>query len=260
MRSWSREPTLHFFLIGALLFVVHGAFVGDARTIEVTAGVKADLARRFIDLNGRRPSRAELDRALVDWKRDEALYREALRDGLESQDATIRTVLADKVRARAALAAPKREPSQGDLDRWLEGHRALYEIPLRYEFEFVAFARNASAARELESYEQALTSGAQPNQLGRPIAGAALSSGELRVRFGSMFADAVARFPLGTWQRFEGEDQRLLVRVKRTLGGLPVAEELRARLIADWSRAMEQREVDRAVQQIVDRYRFEERP
>ena len=88
-----REPTVHFFLLGALLFLLHHLIVGAPRTVAVTPGVRAEVARRFKDHNGRPPSDAEVEAALRDWKRDEALYREALRDGLDRDDATIRTVL-----------------------------------------------------------------------------------------------------------------------------------------------------------------------
>lgn len=257
---WFKEPLLHFFVIGAALFVAHGVCVGERRTIVVTTGVRAYVARRFKDQTARAPSSAELTKALAEWKREEALYREALRDGLEREDATVRTVLADKVRARAALQIPTRQPSTEELERWLETHRSLYETPRRYEYELLTFAKTRSDERQLEQCEQALAAGREPSQLGRPLLGGMLTLEELRGRLGASFADQIAGLPLGHWQRFEGAEQWWLGRVTRTLGGQPSAEELRPRLIADWSRATEQRAVDRAVQQIVDRYRFEERP
>ncbi len=69
------EPTLHFFLIGLLFFVVHQEIVGDPRTIVVDPALKSDLARRFRDQNGRAPNAAELDTALDAWKREGALSR-----------------------------------------------------------------------------------------------------------------------------------------------------------------------------------------
>ena len=50
---WTRDPTLRFFAIGALLFVVHRVATGDPRVIAVTPGVRADLERRFRDHRGR---------------------------------------------------------------------------------------------------------------------------------------------------------------------------------------------------------------
>ena len=42
-------------------------------------------------------------------------------------------------------------------------------------------------------------------------------------------------------------------------GGLPSADELHKRLVADWLYAEHTRATDQAVQAIIDRYRFEER-
>ena len=109
---------MHFLAIGMLLFVGHRLVTGDPRAVAVTPGLKAELARRFRDSHdGRAPSAQELAGELRGWERDEALYREALRDRLDRNDGTIRTVLADRVRARAALGVPKREPTDADLDR-----------------------------------------------------------------------------------------------------------------------------------------------
>jgi hypothetical protein len=255
------EPTVHFFAVAAILFVAHRIVVGDPRVIMVTAGVKADLARRFRDRTGRAPSPSELDGELRTWKRDEALYREALRDRLDRDDAAVRTVLADRARARAALGTPMRHPSDADLDRWLETHRSLYERPRRYDYETVAFSRAERAAPEQrERYEQSLKRGADARSLGRPIVGGNLTGPELQERVGPGLAARIQSLPVGEWHRIdEGDENLLLARLNAVEGGLPDADELRKRLVADWSFDQQQRATDEAVQAIVDRYRFEER-
>src|SRR5512141_907447 len=96
LRRALAEPLFHFLVLGALLFVAHRLIVGDPRSIVVSAGVRADLERRFRDANhGRAPTAAELNREIRTWERDEALYREALRDRLDRNDSTIRALLAD---------------------------------------------------------------------------------------------------------------------------------------------------------------------
>ena len=96
-----REPALHFFVLGALLFGAHHLVAGEPHTIVVTPGLKADLARRFRDDHGRQPTAAEQARALRDWQRDEALFRQALAEKLDQNDRAIRAILIDKLRARA---------------------------------------------------------------------------------------------------------------------------------------------------------------
>ena len=187
------EPIVHFFVLGALLFVAHRLVVGDPRVVVVTPGVRAEVARRFRDSHERPPSPSELEEALGAWKRDEALYREALRDRLDRNDATIRTVLADRVRARASIGAPPPEPTAAELDRWFATHRSLYETPRRYDYGTVAFPRaEKTAAAEREKYERALKGGADPRTLGRPIVGGDLTAEELGERVGPALAARIA--------------------------------------------------------------------
>jgi hypothetical protein len=65
--------------------------------------------------------------------------------------------------------------------------------------------------------------------------------------------------PVGRWQRLEGDRDLLLVRVNAVDGGLPSADELHQRLIADWMYAEHKQATDQAVQAIVAKYRIEAR-
>lgn len=255
-----REPVVHFFLIGALLFTAHRIFVGDERVIVVTSAIRADVKRRFVDQYGRQPNAVELMGALDAWRRDEALYREALHEGLDREDATIRGVLADKLRFRAAVTASGRAPTPAELTRFFEAHRARYESPLRYDYDLVAFSKSPIGERELTDLERAIAAGRDASGLGRPIAGGTLTRDELIGQFGASFAEALTKLPLGRWQRLATDDRLLLARVNRTVGGLPSESELHEQLVADWSHAVEQEAVDRATAAIVQRYRFEDRP
>ncbi len=254
------EPVVHFFAVGALLFVAHRLVVGDPRVVTVTPGVKAEVERRFRDSHERPPTPAELEEALGAWKREEALYREALREGLDRSDATIRTVLADRVRARASVGTPQREPTAAELEHWFATHRSLYETPRRYDYGTVAFPKaEKTAAAEREKYERALKGGADPRTLGRPIVGGNLTAEELGERVGPGLAARIASLPVGRGERFENEKDLLLVWVNAIEGGLPSVDELHRRLRADWLYAEHAQATDQAVQAIIDRYRFEER-
>jgi hypothetical protein len=248
-------------VIGSLLFVGHRMVVGDPRVVVVTPGVTADVERRFRDGHGRPPSPTELDDELRRWERNEALYREALRDGLDRNDDTIRTVLADRVRERASHGIPKREPSAADLESWLATHRSLYETPRRYDYGAVAFPRaEKSAAAEREKYARAVSEGADPKTLGRPIVGGDLTAEDLRARLGPALAAQVQGLPVGQWQRLEQDRELLLVRLNAVGGGLPSANELHERLVADWMYAEHKQATDQAVQAIIGKYRIEARP
>ena len=256
------EPVVHFFALGVLLFVAHRLFVGAPRTVVVTPGVRAELSRRFQDANGRTPSGDELAVEVHKWEIDEALFREAWRDHLERDDPGIRAILVDKMRMRAALEVPKREPPDAELDAWLAAHRGLYQTSPRYDFEFIAIPKAEARAREqLDAFDQAIKDGKNPASLGRPVIGGNLSADELKARVEPELAGALPRLAPGGWRRIETAKSLILARVKNVDSGVPTRERLGAQLIADWKRITEKEAVDRVLQRtVLDRYRFEEQP
>jgi hypothetical protein len=259
------EPLTHFFALGLLLFVAHRLFVGAPRTVVVTPQVRAELSRLYQEMNGRPPDAAELATEVRKWEVDEALSREALRDHLDRDDPGIRTILADKMRLRAAFEVPKREPTDAELDAWLAAHRALYATAPVYDFEFVTFAKSdprAPAARE--EFERGLAQGKDPANLGRPVIGGNLSAEDLKGRGDRIEPELAARIPglaPDAWQRLETPKNLVLARVKGVGGGMPTRQQLGPRLVADWKRVTQQEAVDAILQRtVLDRYRFEERP
>jgi hypothetical protein len=140
-----REPTVHFFALAAALFAVQGLAAGDGRTIVVTPALTADIVRRLHDQLGRAPSRKEAEAAIEAWQTDEAVYREAVRDGLDRNDPTVRSVLIGKIRERALLQARIPEPTQTELDEYLAAHRAQFETPLIYEHQYVVLPKSERA-------------------------------------------------------------------------------------------------------------------
>jgi hypothetical protein len=264
--AWARkatrlvsEPTIHFFIIGAVIFLAHRLIAGDPRTIIVGPAVRTDLARRFRDRFDRSPSTAEIDTALQSWKLEESLYREALCDGLDREDPMVRTLLINKVRERAALQSPVREPTEAELQQWLAEHRNLYEMPLVYEHEYAVFPKNAPAAeQQRERYERALRAGATPAKLGLRTVAANVRRERIEEEFGAELAKRICSLPVGDWHPLENQNNLVLVRMIRIEGGLPGHVALRDRLVMDWKSTMQQKAVDRAAQAIEARYRFRE--
>jgi hypothetical protein len=256
-----REPILHFFVLGVLLFVVHRLVVGNPRVIVVSAGLRADMERRFRDQLGRRPTLVELEKALDAWKRDEALYREALLLRLDRDDPAVRVALVNNLRMRAMQEAPKHEPTDADLDQFLALHRKDYELPLRYDFEMVAFPRAGSPAELLRSnYQRALAAGSKPSTLGRPILSGTLAREDLTEKFGAALSASICGLAPGQWQALENQESLLLVRVNGIEGGLPSRNSLRERLTYDWISAVKQQAIDHMVEDVFRRYRVEVRP
>lgn len=253
-----REPTLHFFVLAALLLAGQRLVSGDGRTIVLAPALKADLERRYQDQMGRAPTKAEADAYIEGWKTDEALYREALREGLDREDPTVRNVLIGKMRDRALLQTHVVEPTEAELQDYLARHRDQFETPLVYEYEAVAFAKTApDAAAERAKDEPQLRAGATPASLGLRSTAAHVSRERIEQEFGPEVADKLVRLPPGQWQELETSDRLLLVKLSRVEGGLPPPELLHAELLAGLKGEREQQAVAKVVRAITDRYRFE---
>jgi hypothetical protein len=252
-----REPTLHFFAVAAAVLLGQRLVVGDPRTIELTPALKADLLRRYQDQLSRPPTSTEADAFMGAWKADEALYREALREGIDRDDATVRAVLIGKMRERALLQRRIPEPTEAELKQYLEEHRSQFEAPLIYEHEVVAFPKADPTAKEQRAkHWPKLSEGATPASLGLRSTAANVNRERIEQDFGIEVAEKLIRLPPSQWHELETADRLLLVKLIRIHGGLPEPQVLRARLVAGWKGAMQQKAIAEVTRAIAARYRF----
>jgi hypothetical protein len=258
LRRWLREPVLHFFLAGILLFAVDHWRGGDPRTIVASVGVRQDLARRFEDSHGRPPSPSELRAELEGWTKEEALYREALRAGLDRDDANVRRVLVSKMYSLAESEVALREPTQEELDEWFLREKGRYEKPRRYDFEFLSFSRgDPQEDLLLARFEESLAKGENVHSLGRPTTGGNLTVDVLKKRLAPKLARKIVDLDPGKWTRIDGDDESWLVLLKNVSGGLPEQAAIRSTLVSDWKLAQRKEGVDRILQETVNRYDVE---
>jgi PPIC-type PPIASE domain len=255
-----REPTLHFFVLAAAALLGQRLIAGDPRVIELTPALEADLLRRYRDQLSRPPTQAEADAMMAAWKADEALYREALRQGLDRDDPAVRNLLIAKMRERLLLQTRLREPTAADLQQYLEQHRDQFESPLIFEHEYVTFdARDPHGAAERARLLQKLTAGATPASLGLRSTAANVSRERITQDFGPDIAERIAHLTPGQWTELSTSDRSLLVKLIRIQGGLPEPEILNAQLGAAWKAENAQRALQRAVESVAGRYRFQEK-
>src|SRR3954464_10850828 len=109
---------LHFLLIGVALF---GAYrwvsPGDSggRRVVITQGVADDLVAQHVAAKGREPSTTELNHLIESYVRDEILYREGVRLGLERDDIVVKRRVRQKIEMIAEGAPSTRAPPAGVL-------------------------------------------------------------------------------------------------------------------------------------------------
>lgn len=144
-----REPLVHFLVAGLAIFAVLSWRVQPddpaSRVIDLSREDQARLSVNFAEVMGRPPTQAELDALIQRWVREEVLYREALRLGLEEGDAVVRKRLAQKMDVIAASAADAEKPDNATLAKWLRDHPDRFAQDMQLTFDQLYFTSRGRA-------------------------------------------------------------------------------------------------------------------
>jgi len=100
LRTWFREPLLHFLAAGAAIFLLYRLVGGGEegpREIVVSEAQIESLADGFARTWMRPPTAAEIRGLVDDYIREEVYYREAMTLGLDRDDTVIRRRLRQKM-------------------------------------------------------------------------------------------------------------------------------------------------------------------
>ena len=253
IRQLLTEPMLHFVLIGIALF---GAYrwlsPGDVegRRVIITQGVVDDLVTQHVAAKGRRPSSIELNRLIDLYVRDEILYREGARLGLDRDDIVVKRRVRQKIELMAEEDAGTRTPTETDLAAYLSAHQDRFTQPAILTFEQVYLGPADSgpdAVRIVAVTGDALRKGTDPMHLGRPTLLArqmAETPADLVARdFGEAFVVALEQAPVGEWTGpVDSSFGSHYVRVSaRTAAVSPSLDAVRAAVIREWENDRRQR-------------------
>lgn len=245
MRALLRDPLLHFLLLGAGLFALYRLVAGEdvaPKEIFVAARTIEGLADNWQRTWQRPPTQTELDRLVDDYVREEVLYREALAAGLDRDDTIVRRRLRQKMEFVSEDLAAQAEPTDQELQTYLDQHPDAFRLPTRVSFEHIYFSRDRrgeSAGKDAASVLARLQSSARAPEaasLGDPIALAPRYDGiavdELDRLFGDGFAAQLIEMPPGVWAGPSESGYGLhLVRVTEVIpGALPALGEIRAQV------------------------------
>ena len=209
IRKFLGEPMLHFVLIGVAFF---GAYrwvsPGDAaeRRIAVTQGVVDDLVTQHVAARGREPSTTELNHLIESYVREEILYREGVRLGLERDDIVVKRRVRQKIEMIAEEDASTRAPTDADLFAYLTANQARFVQPAILTFDQVfigQFRSGPGVVHVVAVTREALRKGADPEELGKPTLlphRMTRTPADLVARdFGASFAAALEKVPVGEW-------------------------------------------------------------
>ena len=201
LRQVTREPLVHFMIVGAALFAFGGFFGGvDAtdRRITLDEAQVAQLANRWQQTWRRPPNASELDGMIREHIKDEIYFREAVRLGLDSDDPIIRRRLRTKMEFLATAEVENSVPADAELKRYYSANRARYAADPAYSFDQRYYGENETKAR---AAVEALNAGQSPPVLLIPLPAAMekASSSDIDREFGDGFATNLRSLPIARW-------------------------------------------------------------
>ena len=248
IRTLLGEPMLHFLLIGIGLFAAYQWMApGDSPgRIVVTQGVVDDLVTQHVAAKGREPSSTELNHLIESYIRDEVLYREGVKLGLDRDDIVVKRRVRQKVELIAEEDASTRTPTDADLSAYVAANPARFVQPAILTFEQV-FLGPSTSGPAVVVISQALRNGTDPEALGKPTLlplRMTRTPADLVARdFGDAFAAALEKAPVGEWagpidSSFGAHYVRV---VDRTPAAAPQLAAVRDQVVREWENERRQR-------------------
>jgi hypothetical protein len=257
--AWTREPLLHFVVIGLALFALDGAVIGsgegDAHTIVVSTQVDRDAKELFKASRGRLPTAEELSALRRVWLDNEVLYREGIALQVDKGDTAIRERVIFK--ALSVVEANTRLPPADDavLRDWFEKHRDKYDEPVRFDFQEAVLSGDASEPA-VRAFVAALNGGTP----GDAKAGLRVFKGRPHVNlvqsYGAEFARALEQATPGEWSAQTTRDGWRAVRLDAITPPKPALyESVRPVVRQDWTDAVLSEQRSAAVRALAKKYR-----
>jgi len=250
MKRLLREPLLHFLLIGAALFVLYGLLnrgqSGAPREIVISEARVEALAENFATVWMRPPTAVELKGLIDDYVAEEVYYREAVAMGLDQDDTVIRRRLRQKMEFISEDVAAATEPTEAQLQAYLEQHADKFALPATLTFQQVYLSperRREAVRADAEKLLAELQAGrgpADPTEAGDatllPATMEAASPQVIVNTFGEEFARQIDEAAVGQWSGpIESGFGLHLVKVsERVAGSAPSLAEIRPIVLREW--------------------------
>ena len=255
--GWTREPLLHFVILGAVLFGADHLIAtrsDDPRVIVVDAAVDQQAIKVFKDARGRAPNADELYSLRKVWLDNEVLYREGLAMQLDKGDPAIR----DRVifKELSVIDASTKLPAFDDktLRSWFERNRVKYDEPARFDFQEAVLSGDKSESA-VRAFVHSLNAGTTPDaQAGLRVFNGRPHS-NLVQSYGEEFAKALETLSAGEWRALTSREGLRVVRLEGTTPAKPANfDDLRGVIQQDWTDATLAEQRSAAVRALTKKY------
>src|SRR6185295_8212899 len=213
MKKLLHEPLVHFLLLGLLVFAGFRFSsrneAGEPGKIVVTQAQLESLVNGFTRTWQRPPTTLELEGLIREYIREEVCTREALALGLDKDDSVIRRRLRQKLEFISDSVASQAEPSDEELQKYLQAHAESFRGQRQFTFSQVYLDPQKHGENLNRDINQILSELRQAGSkldlstLGDPLLleqnFAAVSVGEVSKQYGEKFTAKLAEVPVGEW-------------------------------------------------------------
>jgi peptidyl-prolyl cis-trans isomerase C len=243
LKRWLQEPLLHFLLIGAALFALFYQVADPEAVSDNRIVISEQDIDRMINLFERRlqrlPTELELNGLVEGHIREEVLYREALAMGLDQDDTIVRRRMAQKVEFMFNDLVDAAEPTDEELQQYLDGNPDKFIESARTSFTHVYLSADERGDKVMTDAQQLLVAlnskqdPIDPDTAGDPFMFGYTfdnqSNHQISRIFGSDFAASLASLAAGSWQGpvASGYGRHLVYINDRTESWLPPLADIR---------------------------------
>ncbi|WP_456836793.1 peptidylprolyl isomerase [Bradyrhizobium sp. USDA 4486] len=231
----SREPLLHFTLLGAIIFGIDAVLhppAKDEKVITVTKAMRQSFIDNFDEDKERAPSEAQLQKMIDSWVASEILYREGKALAIDRGDETIRDRIAYKMQLLIFDQIRVTRPSDEQLQAWFAENHGRFDEPERVSFYITPPTDQETAQRQLDDITQQRES-EELQKLTRAILGRPVES--LAASFGDSFRDGLLAMPQGEWKLLQSKDGWHVARLdSRQAGNLASLDNVRDEAARNW--------------------------
>jgi hypothetical protein len=268
IKTWLREPLVHFLAIGALIFLSFHLWSGGGpgtNRIVITPGQVESMTARFLRTWQRPPSDAELKGLIDDHVRGVMAAREAMSLGLDQDD----TIIQRRLRQKLEFLAEDMNfasPTEAELRDWLDRHPETFRIETRLAFRQV-YLNPEKHGTALEQDAQALLSrlsAAGPEADIGNLGDALILPRQLQLTaesgissmFGQEFAESLLSLETGRWTGpvHSGFGLHLVYIAQRESSRIPELSEVRMAVEREFLADRRKQALEAMYQGLLERY------
>ncbi len=247
------EPLLHFLVLSLAIYLL----VDDApepRQILVEPTLIEQFELDYHAMYGQQPNEEELGKYIKAWISEEALYLEGVEMGIEDQDPVIRQTIINKMYNLLQNSKIISEPTNEEINDFYHENSHQYAVPENFAFQIVLLDSQSTEA-QIETRLNELNISSFDSSFDEPLV---RDREFIEEYYSKSLADELKERGIqgnNDWFYFHDSRKKYLVKsVGYREQAIPEFEDILDRMIADWKRFQQMKNIDAQIEKIVSKY------